>query len=611
MKSRIGLVIWMIACLSPLGSVNAAELLRIEGVAWGFDGKVVPNAFNPVSFSLHNDSNDPMNLPLVLERSNGVQPVDAPIGVAGPLDPVYLAPGSSRRVQMFVYVQSHASDFILSWGRDPSQRLDLTANQQVTVGSPATVILYDTEAVTSRGSGLPRFDESYFPVSVSGTAGLAAVVLDHDPRLQTIQQQAFLDWIRAGGVVHLMEPSEGELPEFSGELAVLNSPIDEQRFGAGLVVRHHVPMSDLDRSVAELTMLPRQPLQMKPAPENEQTPENMYGGNWVDWDVGNHVYTRVKQMTRPDHNWPLIYLMSLVYLLLIFPGCWLIGRRKADYRMTYGAMLGAVVLFSMGFKQVGQRGYGEQTAMHAMTIAQPLEGGRLMFRQWANLFVTNGDDYRIHHAGNGLLYSSGQSNEAVRGWIVSPPAGQFIADVPPFSSRTIAAAGVAETGGFTPVVEELTMQQNLESLRLRIDPPLAQPPATIKALYRDQFYDLQPSSDGGYELKGPAGTFEAGLQADRWHEYGYNYGFGYDDDVSEDQLFLSGLGPLLATSVGVHDAEGQKRFRLADDRVRVFMYAGMPDSLYAHLEYAAAPDAEVPAKRDGRVLYMFDVFPPE
>ena len=107
------------------------------------------------------------------------------------------------------------------------------------------------------------------------------------------------------------------------------------------------------------------------------------------------------------------------------------------------------MLFSMGFKQVGQRGYGEQTAMHAITIAQPLDGNRLLFRQWANLFVTDGDDYRIHHAGNGLLYSSGQSNEAVRGWIVSPPAGQFVADVPPFSSRTVAAAGVAETGGFT------------------------------------------------------------------------------------------------------------------------------------------------------------------
>ena len=84
--------------------------------------------------------------------------------------------------------------------------------------------------------------------------------------MQTIQQQAFLDWVRAGGVVHLTEQSEGVRPEFSGELAALNSPLDEQRFGAGLVVRHHIPMAEFNRDVAELTMLPRQPLQLKPAP---------------------------------------------------------------------------------------------------------------------------------------------------------------------------------------------------------------------------------------------------------------------------------------------------------------------------------------------------------
>lgn len=611
MMRPISLVVWMIVWLLPLAPVCAADLLRIEGVTWGFDGTVVANSFNPVSFSLHNDSNDPMNLPLKLERSDGVKTIDAPVGVAGPLDPVFLAPNSSRRVQLFAYVQGNPGEFMLSWGRDPRQRLDLTANVQLEVGRPATVILFDPEAVTQRGSGMPRFDETFFPVSASGAAGLAGVVLDHDPRMQTIQQQAFLDWVRAGGVVHLTEQSEGVRPEFSGELAALNSPLDEQRFGAGLVVRHHIPMAEFNRDVAELTMLPRQPLQLKPAPEQDENAANSYTGYLMDWDVANHVFMRVKQMTRPDHNWPLIYVMSFVYLALIFPGCWLIGRRKADYRLTYGAMLGAVVLFSMGFKQVGQRGYGEQTAMHAITIAQPLDGNRLLFRQWANLFVTDGDDYRIHHAGNGLLYSSGQSNEAVRGWIVSPPAGQFVADVPPFSSRTVAAAGVAETGGFTPLVEELAIGEKLDALRVRLDPPLAQPSVIAQALYRDQLYDLQPAENGGYQLQKPSAAFETGLQTDQWQQYGYNYGFGYGDDVNTEELFATARGPMLAASVGVHNEETQKRFQLADDRVRIFLYAEMPESLYAKLEYAAAPDAAVQTKRDGRVLYAFDVFPPE
>jgi len=613
MRTWAALVAWLVAGFSAAATASAADLLRIEGLTWGYDGTVMINAYNPVSFELHNDSNDPMNLLLRLTKSNGIEPVDAPIGVAGPDEPVYLAPQSSRRVQLFAYVQNMHNEFALSWGRDPSQRLDLTANAPIKIGPPATVIFYDSEAVLPRGSGLPRFDESFFPVSASGATGLGSVVMDHAPRWQTTQQQAFLDWLRSGGVVHLLQATGGELATFEGDLAVVNSPLDDQRVGAGRIIRHQTAMADLDRAFVELQVLPRNTRQLKPAPPEVegQDPNQAMNYGWVDWDVAGQVYNRLKQMTRPNHNWPLIYLMSLVYLLLIFPGCWLIGRRKADYRLTYGVMLGAVVLFSMGFKTVGQRGYGEQTAMHAVTIAQPLEGGRLLFRQWANLFVTDGDDYRIRHAGNGLLYSSGQSNEAVRGWIVSPPAGEFIADVPPFSSRTIAAAGVADVGGFTTTVDQLTLGERLEALKIRIDPPLPKQGVTGLALYRDQTYTLGPADNGGYQLVAADRPFDLALKTDTWQQYAYNYGFGYDSGVNENELFDSAMCPLIAVDAGIYDEQSQKRFQLAGDRVRIYLFAEMPESLYANLEYAATADRPLPAKRVGRVLYVFDVFPPE
>jgi len=591
----------------------AADLLRVEGLTWGYDGTVMINAFNPVSFELHNDSNEPMNLPLRLTKSNGIELVDAPVGVLGPNDPVYLAPQSSRRVQLFAYVQSQHNDFTLAWGRDPSQRLDLTANAQLTVGPAATVILFDPEAVLPRGTGLPRFDEQFFPVSASGAVGLAAVVMDHAPRWQTTQQQAFQDWLQAGGVVHLLQPSEGETPMFEGDLASLNTPLDEQRVGAGRIFRHPVPMSSLDREFVEQTILPRNTHAPKPVPADVDPQNQQMNYAWVDWDVAGQIYNRVKQMTRPDHNWPLIYLMSLVYLLLIFPGCWLIGRRKADYRLTYGVMLGAVVLFSMGFKTVGQRGYGEQTAMHAVTLAQPMEGGRLLFRQWGNLFVTDGDDYRIRHAGNGLLYSSGQANEAVRGWIVSPPAGEFIADVPPFSSRTIAASGVAESGGFKVTVDELKLGNLIDSLVIRTDPPISVLSGGANALYQDRMYVLNALGDGRISLVPGSGSTEwsQSLQTEQWQQYMYNYGFGYDSGVTEQDLFNSAMRPLIAADAGIYDDQSLRRFQLAKDRVRIYLYAEMPESLYAQLEYAESPDRQLPAKRAGRVLYTFDVFPPE
>ncbi|MBL8848626.1 MAG: hypothetical protein JNG89_03040 [Planctomycetaceae bacterium] len=605
-----GAVVW----LAATQSASAADLLRVEGVTWGYDGSVVPNAFNPVSFELFNDSNDPMNLPLRLVRSNGIEAVDAPISIMPRDQPVFLAPQSSRRVQLFAYVQSSAGDFMLSWGNDPSQRLDLTSNQ-LQNGPPATVILYDSDAVLPRGTGLPRFDEAYFPVSASGATGLAAVVLDHSPRWQSTQQQAFLDWIKAGGIVHLLQPTVGETPSFEGELAVLNSPLDEQRVGAGRIVRHAVAMAELNQDFAVANILPRNPLQRKPAPETPEVQDpnqQYYSGAYVDWDIAMQVVSRVKRMTRPDHNWALIYLMSLAYLLLIFPGCWLIGRRRADYRLTYGVMLGAVALFSVGFKQVGQRGYGEQTAMHAMTIAQPLDGGRLMFRQWGNLFVTDGDDYRITHDGSGLLYSSGQSNEAVRGWIVSPPAGEFIADVPPFSSRTLACAGVSKSGGFTPIVDELKIGDRLDALRVHLDPPLptTDVPVTALALYRDQMYTLTPE-EGGYRLVAAERPFSTALESETWMQQTYYYG-GFDDsEISENELFKSGMLPLVAANANIADEPSLKQFQLSGDRVRVYLFTEMPEALFPTLSFADAPDRPVTPKRAGRVLYVFDVFPPE
>jgi hypothetical protein len=151
----------------------------------------------------------------------------------------------------------------------------------------------------------------------------------------------------------------------------------------------------------------------------------------------------------------------------------------------------------------------------------------------------------------------------------------------------------------------------LDALRVRLDPPLSQPNVTAMALYRDQMYNLGPTAGGGYELLAPDRSFETALQTETWQQYLYNYGFGGDSDVSENDLFLSGMGPLIAANAGIYDEPTQKRFQLSADRVRIYLFTEMPDELFANLEYADVPDRPVPAKRVGRVLYTFDVFPPE
>lgn len=615
---------FLVACAALPSAGAAADLLRIENVQWGFDGSVIPNAFNPVSFELSNDGIEPLSLDFRLTRTNGVETVDAPLRVTLPNKPLVLAPQSSRRVQMFVYIQNVYGDYTLSWGYRPEERIDLLNGNQLKMGRPATVILYDPYGLSQPGGGgLARFDEAHFPIAASGTLGLAGLVLDHEPRWQLAQQQAFLDWLNAGGIVHLLEPNAGERIVFSAPLAVLNDPLDDFRVGQGRVVRHALTLPALDVDYVNTGIAPVSVVQLKPPP---QPPEgeaaaadgtvdyNNYNSQYtpyVDWEIGNQLFNRLKQMTRPDHNWPLIYLMSLVYLLIIFPGCWLIGRRRADYRVTYGAMLASVVLFSMGFKAVGQRGYGEQTALHAVTIAQPLPNGNLIFRQWANLFVTDGDDYRITHNGSGLLYSSGQTVEAVRGAVVNPPGGEFDVDIPPFSSRTIASAGVLEQQGFTATVDEFNTGTYLEKLTVRLEGVFPKTVREAYALYGDQAYTLAVS-EGEITLHSANQPFSSFLRAEQWGEDTYNYGFPmWGDEKGEDQLFGGAVFPLIAESVGIHDEDTRNRTVLAPDRARVFLFADMPEELFPVTEYQAESGRALPARRAGRVLYVFDVLKPE
>jgi hypothetical protein len=600
----------------------AADFLRIENVSWGFDGSVVPNAFNPVSFELYNDGVDPLYLDFRMTRTNGVETVDAPVRITLPGEPLVLAPQSSRRVQMFVYVQNAYGDYALSWGFRPEERIDLLNGNQLKMGQPATVVLYDPYGLSQPGGGgLARFDEAHFPISASGTVGLAGLVFDHEPRWQLAQQQAFLDWLNAGGTVHLLEPNAGERITFSAPLAVLNSPLDDFRVGLGRVIRHPLTLPTLERDYVDQQIIPVSAVQLKPPPEPppgaatdgtvDYNNYNYQYSPYVDWEIGNQLFNRLKQMTRPDHNWPLIYLMSLVYLAIIFPGCWLIGRRRADYRVTYGAMLASVVLFSMGFKAVGQRGYGEQTALHAVTIAQPLPNGNLIFRQWANLFVTDGDDYRIAHNGSGLLYSSGQSVEAVRGAVVNPPGGEFDVDIPPFSSRTIAGAGVLEQQGFTTAVDEFNTGTYLEKLTVRLEGAYPKTVREAYALYGDQAYTLAVK-DGTVSLHSANQPFNSFLRAEQWGEDTYSYGFPvWGDEKSEDQLFSGAIYPLIAESVAVHDEDTRNRVLLAPDRARVFLFADMPEELFPVTEFQGEAGRALPARRAGRVLYVFDVLKPE
>ncbi|REJ91541.1 MAG: hypothetical protein DWQ34_14770 [Planctomycetota bacterium] len=614
----------LLLCVIPglVDKAAAQSRLRIDEVVWGFDGTVVPQAFNPVSFVVHNNSSERYVGNLWIQQTNYVDKVDAPVLIGADPASLFLEPGTQRRVQMCVYVGDSNAEFSAAWGPIPGRTMlgqsqDLMRQRNLTMGRPATVILFDPNAVTSiTGGKVPRFDETFFPISVTGTAGLAAVLLDHQPQWQEARQQAFVDWLRAGGVVHLFQKRTGEFPRFRELLEPLNSPLEEFAVGQGRVVHHNALLSEATTDYVETAIAPHLALQLEPEPEpTEEGPEEQnwqdYSYAYTNWALAPEMFPRLKEMTRPDHNWALIYLMAFVYLLIIFPGCWLIGRNRGDYRVTYGAMIGAVVLFSMGFKTVGQRGYGEQTSQHSVSIARPIDDERILVRQWSNFFVTDGDEYLIHHeGGTGLLYSTAQTMEAVAGAIIAPPQGHFIVDIPPFSSRTLASAGVQPWNGFSARVAEINVDSHLRALNLELAGTLPSESAVAYVAFRDQVYRMR-RHETSLQLGSSEGTVETFLEPGKWNANLYDYGMMYGDSgQSPEKLFETSVRPMIAHDLGIHDEESRQRTFLSTDRLRLYVYTEMPQEMFAETEYLDG-SGRLDSSREGRVLYVLDLERPQ
>lgn len=591
--------------LAAFAGTRPCSAIEIEQVIWGFDGQVVAQRFNPLSVLVGNSSPEPFEGALRLQKQlSGSQPVDAPIE-----EPIFLSPFSSRWVQLYPYAIQEWEEWTLSWGRGPPRSWRLADRFEIPkprFGAPARVLLDEPGALAGKKGSLKRFPEVIFPPTVTATDGLRTVVLDHAPRWEEGRRQAFLDWLRRGGEVHLVFGENGKFPEFSGVLAVLNVPLERHRVGAGLVFRHSRAAGELTPEFVRASILRGEPSGFFPADTSAgldlaNEPNGAYRHYGQTGFDGESFLAQLKSMTRADHNWAVIYLMSVVYIALIFPGCFLLGRRTRDYRASYVALLGTVLLFSFGFSMVGRRGYGEATSVHSVAIARPVAPGFLDVVQWSGIFVTGGDDYSISYAGSGALYSTCQNAEYVRGIIRNGADGGLLVDIPPYSARglehRIKIAG-------TPLdlkVEAWEAGTKLTKLVLQAGDKFPANPQSLYALYGSDFYTLSRDS-GRLQLAGSvenAATFlkpaeNAGtLRFNPWSQ----------DDRKPEEIFRELLKPLIARSLNLTGQTAPGVLSIPAGQVRVYVYAPAPDEL-------SVQDRRF-GRQAGYVLYSTDLFAPE
>ena len=415
---RFGLrnaVLFLLLLLAP-----AAEALNVVEVRWGFDGRAVPDRINPVSILLFNPSSKPYDGLLSLSKRDAF---GARLG-AGVVEPCYLSPSASRWVQFYVPVEEPEETWTLAWGEGSLERAVLPVAR---LGAPATVMLDESEPGGHRSGAVPRLPDELFPTDVSCLDGLHSVLLDHAPRWERVRRQAFLDWLRCGGIVHVLHGEDGKFPMFSDEMAVLNSGAGRARIGAGLVVWDEVSRDQVAGDYLASKGFP--PLELK------------YSATASRELVEDAIFERLESLSAQRHNWSLIYVLGICYIALVGPVGMVIGRLWRDWRRTLVLYLGVVTLFGTLFLVVGRQSAREGATVYTFSWARPLGQGDWDVAQWSSAFVTSSGIYRIRHPSSYSLYAVWKRRETMNGTIRNGLDALFETEIPLYSRRTFEHRG--------------------------------------------------------------------------------------------------------------------------------------------------------------------------
>ena len=335
---------------------------------------------------------------------------------------------------------------------------------------------------------------------------------------------------------------------------------------------------------------------------------NEFLGTYSEWDSDTVIPLALRDFVQAQtqHNWPVIYLLAFLYLLLIFPGGpWL--AKKLDYRLNLLALVVLVGAWSWFYAAVGSRGYGERTSTQTLAIAKPLPDGRWDVEQWSGVFVTSGDLYTVTHQGEVRSYTGlVKDGERVDGYVNNGRDGRFVVDIPPFTSRTMAHRSVVEMPGpqFKVLdtfwskdgsIQRVTVQcdgkfpTDVHSAFLIADGRISR--VDIDQLYGKANLTMVPPVN-------PVQFFQL-EQQNQWQN-----GRQYRPQESEDQFFARQLSTLMARDIGLRRFIDRQTFRLPRDVVRLCVYADLPEELACR--NGKNPE-ETMGEQKGRVLYSIDL----
>ena len=627
-----GLLLWLVLVgLTGEAIAQKRSGLGVEFAEWGFDDRAVPRKFNLLTLEIQNNSPNPFDGTISVSRLLSGTASGAPL-----VQRTYIGAYQKRLVQFTPYVFDFSDEWEVRWGPTLDETETIEAPR---LGAGSRVIFNDPAQSSGLASGLRGFRDDRFPKDVIGTDTLLCVVLDHAPRWETVRRKVFRDWLYRGGVLHVLYGPEGRFPKLP--VPELNSAERPTRFGTGRIYWHEFQRGKLhdNRPFVYDEIYPTATV---PVPirvnineifdssaaegfdEENADPtstefttklgSNSYTFASSEWDSDMAIPFALRDVVQAqtEHNWPLIYVLALAYLLLIFPGGpWL--AKKLDYRLNLLALVVVVASWCWFYSAVGARGYGERSTTQSLAIARPLPDGRWDVTQWSGVFVTDGDTFPLTHQGETRHYSAlVKDGERVEGYIQEGRDGRFVVDVPPFTSRTMAHRSVVEMPGpqITVTGAKWNASGALEELTLDLGESV---PAGIQSavlLSEGVIHELEPKRISRQTTLTLRGTARVAQQLIELNQNSYDYGFRYRRRESEERSYSRLFTSMVARDIGIRMQQDLSRFRFPRDMARLCLYAELPDELACR--DGRQPD-ETLGFQNGRVLYSIDIplSPPE
>lgn len=614
------MLVAILCCNSAVAQSNGPQLKVVERI-WGFDGRVQPGQFNPMSVLLDNQTDADIDATITLQQLSP----RLSAGGAQYTEKVYLAATGRRWVQFYPYIaQGYQTEWKLTIDDGElliNEQLGQTFTQARAVTQKDTpqdtvipqVIILDVDNSTTRPTTVKHLLENIFPPYATATSGLHTVFLDHVPDWELPRQQAFMSWLKLGGRLHLLQNGRGEFPRFSGPLGELNQPLNRYEISNGTVTRHPIRRDALSESMVRQAMVIDSLKAKDTEAEKELREQYKKTGQGLSElipidasSTDDELFRGMRELTRPNHAWWLIFLLALSYIGLIFPGCFWVSKRKGrGFIETYGAIIGLAIVFSVLFLIIGRRGYGEATNLQTLAIAKAEDASHWSVFQWNALFVTSGDNYSATAPDQQIVLSIADADSNNGSQITPGNSGKASMQIPPYSSQAFVSRRRVTTNPWKLAIKEINIQlSGMVSLRIDVGEnfPINDDTQYMVLVERSLYEMRYTPTSKELTLFGARRRLATYCQPrydyDRMNPWGQQQ--KEVDKRSEDEIFFDDSLPQLIQRSLIDDlVDSPANFELPKDRIRLFVYTPVPDDF--DLTISAS------AKRSGRILFCKDL----